>query len=149
MCLILCLCVVVLTKHIYHRGSHFLKMMEFLSELKRGECEGVKVRLDRLQVFMSTSCIEHLDHIFDDTDDSRDHSVRLGRWQFFFCKKLSPEHQNRSGRSGKTSILRIIWCSSYVVAYIASVMHNSLTQPTIKTLCNNFSVTRPVQVYVI
>ena len=52
-------------------------MMEFLSELKRGECEGVKVRLDRLQVFISTSCIEHLDHISDDADESRDHSVRL------------------------------------------------------------------------
>ncbi|XP_065913597.1 phosphorylase b kinase regulatory subunit beta-like [Dysidea avara] len=57
------------------KGSHFLKMMEFLSELKRGECEGVKVRLDRLQVFISTSCIEHLDHISDDADESRDHSV--------------------------------------------------------------------------
>jgi len=51
-------------------------MMKFLSELKRGECEGVKVRVDRLQVFLSTSCIEHLDHIPDDSEESQDRSIR-------------------------------------------------------------------------
>lgn len=50
--------------------------MQFLSELKRGECEGVKVRVDRLQVFLSTSCIEHLDHIPDEPDELQDRSIR-------------------------------------------------------------------------
>ena len=60
----------------YHRGSNFLEMMQFLSELKRGECEEVKVRIDRLQVFLSTSCIEHLDHIPDEPEESQDRSIR-------------------------------------------------------------------------
>ena len=58
------------------RGSCFLDMMQFLSELKRGRCEEVKVRVDRLQVFLSTSCIEHLDHIPDDSEESQDRSMR-------------------------------------------------------------------------
>ena len=58
------------------RGSCFLDMMQFLSELKRGKCEEVKVRVDRLQVFLSTSCIEHLDHIPDDSEESQDRSMR-------------------------------------------------------------------------
>ena len=60
----------------YCRGSSFLEMMQFLSELKRGECEEVKVRVDRLQVFLSTSCIEHLDHIPDEPEESQDRSIR-------------------------------------------------------------------------
>lgn len=59
-----------------NRGSNFLEMMQFLSELKRGECEEVKVRVDRLQVFLSTSCIEHLDHIPDEMEESQERSFR-------------------------------------------------------------------------
>ena len=67
---------IVVIVNSYCRGSNFLEMMQFLSELKRGECEEVKVRVDRLQVFLSTSCIEHLDHIPDESEEPQERSVR-------------------------------------------------------------------------
>lgn len=68
--------VVIVSSYDNCRGSNFLEMMQFLSELKRGECEEVKVRVDRLQVFLSTSCIEHLDHIPDESEEPQERSVR-------------------------------------------------------------------------
>ena len=68
--------IIVVIANSYYRGSNFLEMMQFLSELKRGECEEVKVRVDRLQVFLSTSCIEHLDHIPDEMEEAQERSFR-------------------------------------------------------------------------
>ena len=45
-------------------------MLKFLSALKRGECEGVKVRLGRLQNLLSSSCVEHLDFLANVNLDS-------------------------------------------------------------------------------
>jgi len=36
-------------------------MVDLLAMLKTGSCEGVKVRVGRLQNLMSSSCVEHLD----------------------------------------------------------------------------------------
>jgi len=45
------------------RDSQFSEMLNFLAELRHGHCEGVKVRLGRLQNLLSSSCIEHLDFL--------------------------------------------------------------------------------------
>ena len=42
------------------RDPQFGVMMSFLAELRQGHCDGVKVRLGRLQNLLSSSCIEHL-----------------------------------------------------------------------------------------
>ena len=44
-----------------HRGSNFRKFVNFLAQLKQGEFEGLKVRVDRLQSLIKTSCIERLE----------------------------------------------------------------------------------------
>merc|ERR1719499_2403886 len=38
-------------------------MLNFLAELKHGHCQGINVRLGRLQNLLSSSCIEHLDFL--------------------------------------------------------------------------------------
>merc|ERR1719186_543769 len=43
------------------RDPQFPKMLELLGDLKRGNCEGVKIRLGRLQNLVSSSCVEHVD----------------------------------------------------------------------------------------
>jgi phosphorylase kinase alpha/beta subunit len=43
------------------RGPGARHIFDLLAEFKRGDCQGTKVRLSRLQEFISSACIEHLD----------------------------------------------------------------------------------------
>jgi phosphorylase kinase alpha/beta subunit len=43
------------------KGNNFRKFVNFLAQLKQGEVEGLKVRVDRLQSLIRTSCIERLE----------------------------------------------------------------------------------------
>ena len=52
-----------------HRGNNFRKFINFLAQVKQGEVNGLKVRLDRLQVLIPTSYVEHLDIGKDDEMD--------------------------------------------------------------------------------
>jgi phosphorylase kinase alpha/beta subunit len=57
--------VVLLLQENTLKGTHFTETLELMAELKRGECSGARVRLDRLQPMVSASCIEHLDFIVE------------------------------------------------------------------------------------
>jgi len=50
------------------RGPNARLIFELLAQFKRGECDGVKVRLGRLQEFIPSACIEHLDFLGIDID---------------------------------------------------------------------------------
>ena len=52
------------------RGGNARFILDLLSQFKRGECDGIKVRLGRLQEFVSSACIEHLDFLSDQFRDS-------------------------------------------------------------------------------
>jgi hypothetical protein len=43
-------------RFIFHtcRGTHFQEFLDLMAQLKRGECDGVKTRLGRLQVLSIT-----------------------------------------------------------------------------------------------
>ncbi|XP_037068061.1 probable phosphorylase b kinase regulatory subunit beta isoform X2 [Pollicipes pollicipes] len=58
----------LIMKETHMRDANFRKMVDLLAMLKTGSCEGVKVRVGRLQNLMSSSCTEHLDFM-DSTDD--------------------------------------------------------------------------------
>ncbi|XP_043247487.1 probable phosphorylase b kinase regulatory subunit beta isoform X3 [Amphibalanus amphitrite] len=51
----------LIMKETHMRDTNFRKMVDLLAMLKTGSCEGVKVRVGRLQNLMSSSCTEHLD----------------------------------------------------------------------------------------
>ncbi|GAB1599348.1 phosphorylase b kinase regulatory subunit beta-like [Argonauta hians] len=59
----------VIRQEIVQNGD-FLCFLNLLSELKRGDCSGLRVRFGRLQAMISSACIEHLDflHAVDDFD---------------------------------------------------------------------------------
>ncbi|CAB4016585.1 Hypothetical predicted protein, partial [Paramuricea clavata] len=57
--------VCLLIRDNHTRGTHFQEFLDLMARLKRGECDGVKTRLGRLQTFISGSCIEHLDFLKD------------------------------------------------------------------------------------
>ncbi|PZC81128.1 hypothetical protein B5X24_HaOG213229 [Helicoverpa armigera] len=52
-------CLLVREEHM--RDPHFKHMLDLFAMLKKGHCDGVKVRLGRLQNLISSSCMEHLD----------------------------------------------------------------------------------------
>ncbi|GBP87004.1 Probable phosphorylase b kinase regulatory subunit beta [Eumeta japonica] len=54
-------CLLVREEHM--RDPHFKQMLDLFAMLKKGHCDGVKVRLGRLQNLISSSCMEHLDFI--------------------------------------------------------------------------------------
>ena len=73
--------------HIFplNRGKNARPIFDLLSQFKRGECDGLKIRLGRLQEFVSSACIEHLDFLSDHT--GRHHEIefntfaeKVGRW---------------------------------------------------------------------
>lgn len=45
------------------RDAHFKELLDLLAMLKKGCCDGLKVRMGRLQNLISSSCIEHLDFL--------------------------------------------------------------------------------------
>eukprot|EP00112_Aurelia_sp_Birch-Aquarium-sp1_P019224 Seg4716.3 transcript_id=Seg4716.3/GoldUCD/mRNA.D3Y31 product="Phosphorylase b kinase regulatory subunit beta" protein_id=Seg4716.3/GoldUCD/D3Y31 len=53
---------IILRDHNF-RGPHFKEMLDFMAALKNGDVNGIKVILGRLQTFVSTACIEHLDFL--------------------------------------------------------------------------------------
>lgn len=45
-----------------YRDPQFKEMLELLAMLKKGHCDGLKVRIGRLQNLISSSCIGELLH---------------------------------------------------------------------------------------
>ena len=52
-----------------YRGHSARYIFDLLAQFKRGDCDGIKVRLGRLQEFISSACIEHLDFMHVDLDN--------------------------------------------------------------------------------
>ncbi|XP_075211939.1 putative phosphorylase b kinase regulatory subunit beta isoform X2 [Lycorma delicatula] len=52
-------CLLVREEHM--RDPQFKEMLDLMAMLKKGYCDGIKVRIGRLQNLISSSCIEHLD----------------------------------------------------------------------------------------
>ena len=54
-------CILITEKDM--RDPHFDVMRNFLADLRQGHCDGIKVRLGRVQSLLSGACIEHLDFL--------------------------------------------------------------------------------------
>jgi phosphorylase kinase alpha/beta subunit len=52
---------VLIIKEDHMRDRKFKELLDLFAELKRGHCDGLKVRIGRLQNLIASSCIEHLD----------------------------------------------------------------------------------------
>ena len=63
----------------FGRGQNARYIFELLSQFKRGECDGIKVRLGRLQEFVSSACVEHLDFLSDQS--GRHHDITFNVFQ--------------------------------------------------------------------
>ncbi|XP_043476951.1 probable phosphorylase b kinase regulatory subunit beta isoform X1 [Leptopilina heterotoma] len=54
-------CLLIREEHM--RDPQFKEMLDLFAMLKKGYCDGIKVRIGRLQNLISSSCIEHLDFL--------------------------------------------------------------------------------------
>ncbi|XP_044021061.1 probable phosphorylase b kinase regulatory subunit beta isoform X2 [Aphidius gifuensis] len=54
-------CLLIREEHM--RDPQFKEMLDLFAMLKKGYCDGTKVRIGRLQNLISSSCIEHLDFV--------------------------------------------------------------------------------------
>ncbi|XP_067624233.1 probable phosphorylase b kinase regulatory subunit beta isoform X3 [Eurosta solidaginis] len=54
-------CLLIREEHM--RDPQFKEMLDLLAMLKKGYCDGMKVRIGRLQNLISSSCFEHLDFL--------------------------------------------------------------------------------------
>lgn len=61
------------------RDPQFKEMLDLLAMLKKGFCDGIKVRIGRLQNLISSSCIEHLDFVSDLPDVAENAFTQLNR----------------------------------------------------------------------
>uniref|UniRef100_A0A0A9Y8S2 Phosphorylase b kinase regulatory subunit n=2 Tax=Lygus hesperus TaxID=30085 RepID=A0A0A9Y8S2_LYGHE len=52
-------CLLIREEHM--RDPQFKEMLDLMAMLKKGYCDGIKVRIGRLQNLISSSCVEHLD----------------------------------------------------------------------------------------
>lgn len=66
--------VCLLIKEEHMRDPQFKEMLDLLAMLKKGYCDGMKVRIGRLQNLISSSCMEHLDFVSDIDHDTTDNS---------------------------------------------------------------------------
>lgn len=66
--------VCLLIKEEHMRDPQFKEMLDLLAMLKKGYCDGMKVRIGRLQNLISSSCMEHLDFVSDIDQDTTDNS---------------------------------------------------------------------------
>ncbi|XP_031623175.1 probable phosphorylase b kinase regulatory subunit beta isoform X5 [Contarinia nasturtii] len=77
-------CLLIREEHM--RDPQFKEMLDLLAMLKKGYCDGMKVRIGRLQNLISSSCMEHLDfmstsdlpEIGDETSFSQIHHEYIG-----------------------------------------------------------------------
>ncbi|XP_050425684.1 probable phosphorylase b kinase regulatory subunit beta isoform X2 [Adelges cooleyi] len=56
-------CLLIREEHM--RDPQFEEMLDLFAMLKKGHCDGIKVRIGRLQNLLSSSCMEHLDFMND------------------------------------------------------------------------------------
>lgn len=52
-------------------------MLDLLAMLKKGYCDGMKVRIGRLQNLVSSSCTEHLDFVSETPDAAENSFVQM------------------------------------------------------------------------
>jgi len=77
------------------RDPQFSEMLKFLAELSQGHCEGIKVRLGRVQNLQTSSCVEHLDFLPGGVDSLDIHVVQELKHQYAGYQSLTDIPKSR------------------------------------------------------
>ncbi|BET00920.1 Phosphorylase B kinase [Nesidiocoris tenuis] len=74
-------CLLIREEHM--RDPQFKEMLDLMAMLKKGYCEGIKVRIGRLQNLTASSCVEHLDFMS---------TIKTGEDDFVQFKQLEHDY---------------------------------------------------------
>lgn len=86
------------------RDPQFKEMIDLLAMLKKGYCDGMKVRIGRLQNLISSSCIEHLDFMSQsDLPDTNESSFAQIHHDYIGYQSLTDVPRAQSYREKKIS----------------------------------------------
>lgn len=96
-------CLLIREEHM--RDPQFKQMLDLLAMLKKGCCDGVKVRIGRLQNLISSSCVEHLDFM---------NAMDLPNETFTHFKQLEHDY---IGYQSLTDVPRVINVNDELVCY--------------------------------
>lgn len=88
------------------RDPQFKEMIDLLAMLKKGYCDGMKVRIGRLQNLISSSCIEHLDFMSQsDLPDPSETSFAQIHHDYIGYQSLTDVPRAQSYREKKISAM--------------------------------------------
>lgn len=92
--------VCLLIKEEHMRDPQFKEMIDLLAMLKKGNCDGMKVRIGRLQNLLSSSCTEHLDFMSELPDTcestfSQIHHEYIGYQSLTDVPRASPYNEQK------------------------------------------------------
>ncbi|XP_053690855.1 probable phosphorylase b kinase regulatory subunit beta isoform X2 [Sabethes cyaneus] len=95
-------CLLIREEHM--RDPQFKEMIDLLAMLKKGYCDGMKVRIGRLQNLISSSCIEHLDFMSpSDLPDAVESSFAQLHHDYIGYQSLTDVPRAQSYRERKIS----------------------------------------------
>ncbi|XP_039431706.1 probable phosphorylase b kinase regulatory subunit beta isoform X3 [Culex pipiens pallens] len=95
-------CLLIREEHM--RDPQFKEMIDLLAMLKKGYCDGMKVRIGRLQNLISSSCIEHLDFMSQsDLPDTNESSFAQIHHDYIGYQSLTDVPRAQSYREKKIS----------------------------------------------
>ncbi|VVC30201.1 Hypothetical protein CINCED_3A013396 [Cinara cedri] len=124
-------CLLIREEHM--RDPQFEEMLDLFAMLKKGYCDGVKVRIGRLQNLLSSSCMEHLDFM---------NSAGVHNFDF------QPFQQLQYDYNGYQSLTDVPKASAYVedIINIQSYM-NKTSNEIIHAIQNEAGLFSQVQLY--
>ncbi|XP_055637325.1 probable phosphorylase b kinase regulatory subunit beta isoform X2 [Toxorhynchites rutilus septentrionalis] len=97
-------CLLIREEHM--RDPQFKEMIDLLAMLKKGYCDGMKVRIGRLQNLISSSCIEHLDFMSQsDLPDPSESSFAQIHHDYIGYQSLTDVPRAQSYREKKISAM--------------------------------------------
>lgn len=105
-------CLLIREEHM--RDPQFKEMLDLLAMLKKGYCDGMKVRIGRLQNLISSSCTEHLDFMStSDLPESDENSFAQIHHEYIGYQSLTdvPKAQSYAEERISCSVrCHTLWC---------------------------------------
>ncbi|XP_025426004.1 probable phosphorylase b kinase regulatory subunit beta isoform X2 [Sipha flava] len=124
-------CLLIREEHM--RDPQFEEMLDLFAMLKKGHCDGIKVRIGRLQNLLSSSCMEHLDFM---------NNVGANNLEFEPFKQLEYDY------SGYQSLTDVPKASVYTEDIInIENYQNKSTNEIIQTIRNGVGLFSQAQLY--
>lgn len=119
-------CMIIREENLNGPSSRYI--LDLLTQFKQGDCDGTKVRLGRLQEFIATGCIEHLDFLDMDVEATFTPFVEKDKGMRFRSFTDIPKSLEQESEEGWTSEAKIAACTLQELIELAKNSSNLYQQ---------------------